>query len=77
LEEVFEDCRQLVQSAIDGHNATIFTHGQTGTEKTYTMFGMADENCVEKDGIAPRTELFRIKENIRSGSNVTVRGLVV
>jgi len=73
-EEVFEGCRDLVQSAIDGHNATIFTYGQTGAGKTYTMFEIPDKNCVEKDGIAPRTitVLFRIIENIRGGSNVTV-----
>jgi len=78
-EEVFEGCRDLVQSAIDGHNATIFTYGQTGAGKTYTMYGMSDKNCVEKDGIAPRTitELFRIIENLHCSSNVTVIGSMV
>jgi hypothetical protein len=33
-EEVFEDCRDVVQSAIDGRNATIFTYGPTGAGKT-------------------------------------------
>merc|ERR1712007_90117 len=77
-EEIFEDCRDLVQSAIDGYNATIFAYGQTGAGKTYTMYGMSDKNC-EKDGIAPRTitELFRIIKNIRCGSNVTVTGSMV
>jgi len=54
-EEVFKDCRDLVQSAVDGHNVTIFAYGQTGAGKTYTMYGSPDEA-----GIARRTikELF-------------------
>jgi len=43
------------------------------------MYGVSDKNSVEKDGIAPRTitELFRITENIRCSSNVTVTGSMV
>merc|ERR1719157_242215 len=54
-DEVFEDCCDLVQSAVDGHNVTIFAYGQTGAGKTYTMYGSPDEA-----GIARRTikELF-------------------
>lgn len=37
--EIFEDCRDLVQSAVDGHNVTVMTYGQTGAGKTYTLFG--------------------------------------
>merc|ERR1719330_865855 len=37
--QVFEDCRDLVQSAADGYNITIFAYGQTGAGKTYTMYG--------------------------------------
>merc|ERR1719197_1522164 len=36
-EEVFENCRDLAQSAIDGYNVTIFAYGQTGAGKTHTM----------------------------------------
>jgi kinesin family protein C1 len=36
-EQVFEDCRDLVQSAADGYNVTLFAYGQTGAGKTYTM----------------------------------------
>lgn len=38
-QEIFEDCRDLAQSAGDGHNVTVFSYGQTGAGKTYTMFG--------------------------------------
>jgi hypothetical protein len=30
MEEIFDDCRDLVQSAVDGHNVTVMTYGQTG-----------------------------------------------
>lgn len=36
---VFADCEDLVVSALDGYNATIFAYGQTGSGKTHTMFG--------------------------------------
>lgn len=31
-EEVFEDVKMLVQSAVDGYNVCIFAYGQTGTQ---------------------------------------------
>ena len=54
-EEVFEDTKRLIQSAIDGFNVCIFAYGQTGSGKTYTILG--DE---VHPGITPRaiTELF-------------------
>jgi len=56
-EEVFEECKGLVQSAIDGYNITLLTYGQTGAGKTYTMYGMPG-----KEGTAQRTcrEVFRL-----------------
>lgn len=55
-DDVFQECRDLVKSAIDGHNVTIFTYGQTGSGKTYTMYGKQGE-----PGLAYRLaeELFR------------------
>mmetsp|Transcript_43135 Transcript_43135/g.58543 ORF Transcript_43135/g.58543 Transcript_43135/m.58543 type:complete len:89 (+) Transcript_43135:2484-2750(+) len=38
-EEVFEDTKRLVQSAVDGFNVCIFAYGQTGSGKTFTVQG--------------------------------------
>ncbi|CAG9329184.1 unnamed protein product [Blepharisma stoltei] len=49
-EEVFEDTKKLIQSAIDGYNVCIFAYGQTGSGKTYTIQGDRDSNA----GLVPR-----------------------
>ncbi|KAK3141218.1 hypothetical protein QOZ80_4BG0331010 [Eleusine coracana subsp. coracana] len=56
-EEVFEDTKYLVQSAVDGYNVCIFAYGQTGSGKTFTIYG--SEN---NPGLTPRAtaELFRV-----------------
>mmetsp|Transcript_26219 Transcript_26219/g.74104 ORF Transcript_26219/g.74104 Transcript_26219/m.74104 type:complete len:613 (-) Transcript_26219:120-1958(-) len=56
-EEVFEECRDLAQSALDGYNVTLFAYGQTSAGKTHTTFG-DDGN----PGVAPRMahEIFRL-----------------
>ncbi|KAG2569578.1 hypothetical protein PVAP13_7NG429000 [Panicum virgatum] len=56
-EEVFEDTKYLVQSAVDGYNVCIFAYGQTGSGKTFTIYG-SDNN----PGLTPRatSELFRV-----------------
>lgn len=39
-DEVYESCvRPLVESLVDGYNATVFCYGQTGSGKTYTVGG--------------------------------------
>lgn len=39
-DEVYESCVQpLVESLLDGYNATVFCYGQTGSGKTYTLGG--------------------------------------
>lgn len=45
-----------MQSAVDGHNVTIFAYGQTGAGKTHTLYG-----TLEQEGIAGRaiSELFQ------------------
>merc|ERR1719171_1626315 len=55
--EVYNECRQLVQSGADGYNVTIFTYGQTGAGKTWTLYGSGNQ-----PGISPRTceEVFQV-----------------
>ncbi|CAK0788298.1 unnamed protein product, partial [Prorocentrum cordatum] len=57
-EDVFADCKELVQSVLDGYNVTVFAYGQTGGGKTHTMIGVP--GSADLEGIVPRTinELF-------------------
>nr|XP_043638712.1 kinesin-like protein KIN-14A isoform X3 [Erigeron canadensis] len=41
--EVFTDVQPFVQSALDGHNVSIFAYGQTGSGKTHTMEGSSHD----------------------------------
>ncbi|KAI5438450.1 kinesin-like protein KIN-14I isoform X1 [Lathyrus oleraceus] len=56
-EDVFEDTRYLVQSAVDGYNVCVFAYGQTGSGKTFTIYGSENNS-----GLTPRAtaELFKI-----------------
>eukprot|EP00033_Pygsuia_biforma_P001844 GCRY01002062.1.p1 GENE.GCRY01002062.1~~GCRY01002062.1.p1 ORF type:complete len:1326 (+),score=511.11 GCRY01002062.1:180-4157(+) len=56
-DQVFEDTKHVVQSAIDGYNVCVFAFGQTGSGKTYTMTGEEGN-----PGITPRAinTLFEI-----------------
>lgn len=38
-DKVFDHILPLLESSLEGYNCTIFTYGQTGTGKTYTMLG--------------------------------------
>eukprot|EP00418_Pyrodinium_bahamense_P088123 CAMPEP_0179035442 /NCGR_PEP_ID=MMETSP0796-20121207/13114_1 /TAXON_ID=73915 /ORGANISM="Pyrodinium bahamense, Strain pbaha01" /LENGTH=1125 /DNA_ID=CAMNT_0020731717 /DNA_START=303 /DNA_END=3680 /DNA_ORIENTATION=- len=69
--EVFEDCKDLVQSAVDGYNVTMFAYGQTGAGKTFTMYGAPG-----MEGTAPRTiqEIFRVTAKGEDRFNYTVMG---
>ncbi|EAZ51442.1 kinesin-related protein K2 [Cryptosporidium parvum Iowa II] len=58
--EVFEEVSQLIQSALDGYNVSLFSYGQTGSGKTFTMLGGKDVN---EYGMIPRA-LKLIFDNI-------------
>ena len=50
---VYEQCAySLIESVLEGYNATIFAYGQTGTGKTFTMEG--NKYNEEMKGIVPR-----------------------
>nr|XP_046487472.1 kinesin-like protein KIF6 [Neodiprion pinetum] len=53
-DEVFEDvAKPVIQSVLNGYNATIFAYGQTGSGKTFSITG--DSEGYEDRGILPRT----------------------
>ncbi|KXZ52314.1 hypothetical protein GPECTOR_10g946 [Gonium pectorale] len=56
-DQVFEDTKHLVQSAVDGYNVCIFAYGQTGSGKTFTIYGNERDPGLTPRGVA---ELFRI-----------------
>lgn len=65
-DDVFKECKDLAQSAIDGHNVTIVCYGQTGSGKTHTMYG-----TTKNMGLAPRMsqEIFGLA--MKRGFTVT------
>eukprot|EP00397_Hematodinium_sp_SG-2012_P001252 GEMP01001253.1.p1 GENE.GEMP01001253.1~~GEMP01001253.1.p1 ORF type:complete len:1239 (+),score=318.32 GEMP01001253.1:36-3752(+) len=73
-EMVFTECVDLIQSALDGYNVTIFAYGQTGAGKTHTMYGSE-----EQPGLVPRTtaELFRVIDRDKGKSKFKVRMYMV
>lgn len=56
-QQVFDECRDLVQSVVDGYNVSILSYGQTGSGKT---FGMSGEN-----GIIPSSISLLLSEMLR------------
>ncbi|XP_049381809.1 kinesin-like protein KIN-14E [Solanum stenotomum] len=73
-DDVFEDTKYLVQSAVDGYNVCIFAYGQTGSGKTFTIYG-ADSN----PGLTPRamSELFRIMKKDSNKFSFSLKAYMV
>ena len=69
-EEVFNQVKPLLISALDGENICLFAYGATGTGKTYTMQGKLNfksnnfntELNNESSGILPRAALLIFEE---------------
>lgn len=51
-DNLFTELSSLIQSSIDGYNVCIFSYGQTGAGKTYTMLGGGEKH---NQGLLPRT----------------------
>ncbi|GAB2260134.1 hypothetical protein Droror1_Dr00010989 [Drosera rotundifolia] len=73
-EDVFEDTKYLVQSAVDGYNVCIFAYGQTGSGKTYTIYGNDSD-----PGLTPRAtfELFKILKRDKKKFSFTLQVYMV
>ncbi|GAB2282924.1 Kinesin-like protein KIN-14E, variant 2 [Dionaea muscipula] len=73
-EEVFEDTKYLVQSAVDGYNVCIFAYGQTGSGKTYTIYGNDSD-----PGLTPRAtlELFKILKRDKKKYSFSLQAYIV
>jgi hypothetical protein len=65
-EDLFQEIKPFVQTALDGENTCIFAYGQTGSGKTYTMEGPDSNSLYDADsqklygvsGILPRIAVF-------------------
>lgn len=73
-EDVFEDTKYLVQSAVDGYNVCIFAYGQTGSGKTYTIYGNESD-----PGLTPRatSELFKILKREKHKFSFSLKAYMV
>lgn len=68
--------RGVVDSALQGYNATIFAYGQTGTGKTFTMEGFNESTTsMERRGIIPRA-IEQIFGHIQQNASPSMRFLV-
>mmetsp|Transcript_68544 Transcript_68544/g.108050 ORF Transcript_68544/g.108050 Transcript_68544/m.108050 type:complete len:1004 (-) Transcript_68544:36-3047(-) len=73
-EDVFEECKGLIESCFDGYNVTIFTYGQTGAGKTWTLYGIP-----EQPGVSPRTceSVFEVAENLKEKLDIQVSASMI
>ncbi|KAM3133521.1 hypothetical protein pb186bvf_014363 [Paramecium bursaria] len=69
-DEVFDKvAKDVVDSAIQGYNGTIFAYGQTGSGKTYTMTGNPETRA--QSGIIPRT-IYYIYDQARNNEELVI-----
>jgi len=63
-QDVFEDTKRLIQSAIDGFNVCIFAYGQTGAGKTYTISGTSNEPGIHPRAVQTLFQSMKEQENL-------------
>ncbi|KAL5336019.1 kinesin-domain-containing protein [Aspergillus crustosus] len=70
---VYEDTvLPMVDEVLSGYNCTVFAYGQTGTGKTYTMFGKMEEELgllSDNAGIIPRT-LYTLFDKVKGSDSI-------
>ncbi|KAI9979914.1 hypothetical protein PInf_027798 [Phytophthora infestans] len=73
-QQVFEDTKNLLQSAVDGYNVCIFAYGQTGSGKTFTMTGSESD-----PGLSPRAihHLFQLAEEGKANFTVSFQATML
>ncbi|XP_035999709.1 kinesin-like protein KIF27 [Fundulus heteroclitus] len=73
-DEVYESCVQpLVESLLDGYNATVFCYGQTGSGKTYTLGGGSQDEGGIIDRVAQDVFLLLAERKSDGSVEATVR----
>ncbi|XP_029916643.1 kinesin-like protein KIF27 isoform X2 [Myripristis murdjan] len=78
-DDVYESCvRPLVESLVEGYNATVFAYGQTGSGKTYTLRGghvasLLDEQGGIIDRVAQDVFLLLGQKKQNGAAQTTVR----
>ncbi|KAG5498651.1 hypothetical protein JKF63_02937 [Porcisia hertigi] len=64
-----ESVQEMVDHALSGYNATVFTYGQTGSGKTYTILGTqsVDDKVTQDSGVFMRVfnDLFTYQESVK------------
>ena len=72
-DEVFDEIKPYVQSALDGDHVCIFTYGQTGSGKTYTLEGPHFSGAINAtSGVIPRAVLFLFQEMQRQNTTASL-----
>ncbi|CAM9895278.1 unnamed protein product, partial [Hapterophycus canaliculatus] len=66
---------EVVDSSLQGYNATVFAYGQTGTGKTFTMEGFKRGASAEDRGIIPRA-IEQVFAHIQRNASPRMRFLV-
>jgi len=61
--DVYREVAELVQSAMDGYRVCILSYGQSGSGKTHTMTGYANQGQSDQQGIIPRSMTDILKQS--------------